>query len=338
MTDKNRANLRIGVIGVGTMGQHHARIVSQTTGITLAGIYDPDPARAAEIGSRHGCVCFSDLNDLLKESDAVCIAAPTVTHLELGTVCLEHGLHVLMEKPLAHDAASASRLVEIARKADVILMVGHVERYNPAVMAMMSTLHEVREEIISIDCRRLAPFDGTRCIDADVLFDLMIHDIDLALEIADSPIESISASGRPVFSDKTDVANARMLFHNGATATFWTGKCSPKKVRAITVTTPRRYLVADTIANTLHMHVADQLPAMDSGICLMGDIRSEEISVPRLEPLRSELEDFFNAVQCSSCPVVHGERALWAMQALDLVALSISRSGELVRTSAGTRK
>lgn len=327
---KSYENLRIGVVGVGTMGQHHVRIVSSTPGVSLAGLYDPDIARAAEICSRHGCASFADLDALLDRCDAVCIASPTITHLELGKKCLERKLHVLMEKPLAHDPASGAELVNLAAKAGVVLMVGHVERYNPAVIKLMETLKEAREEIISVDCRRLMPFDGSRCIDADVLYDLMIHDVDLAMDIADSPVLNVTASGRPVFSDKTDVAHARIEFANRAVAVFWTGKCSPKKVRTITVTTPRRFLVADTLDKTLMMHTARQLPAMDDGICLMGDIRAEQITVPDDEPLRRELEDFFRAVRDQAEPIVHGQRALAAMQTLDLLAKSIASGGKIL--------
>ncbi len=327
---KSYKNLRVGVIGVGTMGQHHVRIVLSTPGVSLTGLYDPDISRAAEICSRHGCVSFADLDALLDGCDAVCIAAPTITHLELGKKCLERGLHVLMEKPLAHDLASAAELVDQANKAEVVLMVGHVERYNPAVIKLMETLKESGEEIISVDCRRLMPFDGSRCIDADVLYDLMIHDVDLALEIADSPVLNVTASGRPVFSDMTDVAHARIEFQNSAVAVFWTGKCSPKKVRTISVATPSRFLVADTLDKTLMMHTAEQLPAMTDGLCLMGEIRAEQILIPDEEPLRRELEDFFRAVKDQAAPIVHGQRALAAMETLDLLGKSIAAGGKIL--------
>jgi virulence factor len=331
---KSYENLRVGVIGVGTMGQHHVRIVSTTPGVSLTGLYDPDVARAAEMCSRHGCVSFADLDVLLDGCDAVCIASPTTTHLDLGTKCLERGLHVLMEKPLAHDPASAAELVSLAARKGTVIMVGHVERYNPAVIKLMEVLKETREEIISVDCRRLAPFDGSRCIDADVLYDLMIHDVDLALEIADSPVLNVTASGRPVFSDKTDVAHARIEFQNRAVAVFWTGKCSPKKVRTISVATPSRLLVADTLDKTLMVHSAEQLPAMADGICLMGEIRAEQISIPDQEPLRRELEDFFVAVKDNRSPIVHGQRALAAMETLDLIAESIASGGRVLENKS----
>jgi len=323
-------NLRVGVVGVGTIGQHHVRIISQTSGAGLAGFYDPDPLRAKEICDRHGCACFATLDQLLDECDAVTVAAPTSLHFEIGEKCLNRGLHVLMEKPLAHELEPAARLVELSLRAGLVLMVGHVERYNPAVGKLIDLLRREPEEIISIDARRLAPFDGSRCLDVDVLYDLLIHDIDLALEIAGSPVLSVSAVGRPVFSQKTDVAHTRIEFHNQATAVFWTAKCSPQKVRTISVTTPRRFLVADTLSRTLTVYSAEQMPTAENDVCVMGNFQKEEVFVPDEEPLRRELEDFFRAIREGNRPVVDGERGLRALEALALVEQSIAERGAVV--------
>ena len=222
-------SLRVGVIGVGTMGQHHVRILSQSADVTLAGFYDANPDRSDEICRRHGCRCFGSVEETLDNVDALTVAAPTSLHAEIGEQCLKRGVHLLMEKPLTHSVESAARLLAISRESGVVLMVGHVERYNPAVGTLMELLRSKPEEIISIDARRLTPFDGSRCMDVDVLFDLLIHDMDLALEIADSDIAHVSASGRPVFSEQTDVAHTRIEFRNRAVAVFWTAKCSPQK-------------------------------------------------------------------------------------------------------------
>ncbi len=329
--------LRAGVVGVGTMGQHHVRIISQTSDVILAGFHDPDPLRAQEICGRHGCECFATLDALLDECDAVTIAAPTSMHFEIGMKCLNRGIHVLMEKPLAHELESAARLVDLSRKAGLVLLVGHVERYNPAVGMLMDLLHRDREEIISIDARRLAPFDGSRCLDVDVLYDLLIHDIDLAMEIAGSPILGVSAVGRPVFSQKTDVAHIRIEFQNQATAVFSTAKCSPQKVRTITVTTPRRSLIADTLSRTLTVYTAEELPTAENNVCIMGNIQREDIPVPDEEPLRRELEDFFRAIREGSPPLVDGERGLRALEALALVERSIAARGAVVDSGPGEK-
>lgn len=326
----NKKKLRVGVVGVGTMGRHHVRLVAQSPGVTPAGFYDPDPARADEICRLYGCACFDTLDELISRADAVTVAAPTSLHVEIGERCLEKGLHVLMEKPLAHDVKGATRLVELARQAKAVLMVGHVERYNPAVARLIDMLREVPEEIISIDARRLAPFDGSRCMDVDVLHDLLIHDIDLALEIADSPISSITATGRPVFSNQLDVAHVRIEFQNNTTAVFWTGKCSPRRVRALTVTTPTQQFVADTLAHSLTIYSAEQIPAMTDGVCFMGNLREETISISDEEPLRREFDDFFGSILQGTKPIVDGDRALRAMKVLGLVSRSIAAGGAMI--------
>ncbi len=328
-------NLRVGVVGVGTMGQHHVRIISQTPDVSLAGFYDPDRLRAQEICGRHGCECFATLDELLDESDAVTVAAPTSLHFETGEKCLNRGLHVLMEKPLAHELEAAARLVVLSQKTGLVLMVGHVERYNPVVGKLIDLLRGEQEEIISIDARRLAPFDGSRCLDVDVLYDLLIHDIDLALEIAGSSILSVSAVGRPVFSQKTDVAHTRIEFQGQVTAAFCTAKCSPRKVRTLTVTTPRRALVADTLSRTLTLYTAEELSTTENGVCVMGNLRKQEVPVPDEEPLRRELDDFFRAIREGNTPLVDGKRGLRALEALALVEQSIAASGAVVEMGSG---
>lgn len=310
-------------MGVGAMGQHHVRIANELPGVTLEGFFDTDPSRADEICLRHGCRCFDRLEDLLDRVDALSVAAPTSLHEQIGSQCLERGIHLLMEKPLAHTVEGAGRLVELARRTGAILAVGHVERHNPAVAAMMELLREQPEEIVSIDVRRLMPFDGTRCMDVDVLYDLLIHDIDLAIEVADSPIARVCATGRQVFSHQTDVAHTLIEFQNGATAVFWTAKCTPRKVREMTVATPSRLLVADTMQKTLTVHMARQTSRTIDGVCLMGEIGTQEVPVPEEEPLRREIEDFIRAIRDGTPPVVDGDRALKALQALDMVARSL---------------
>lgn len=320
----DRSNVRVGVVGVGTMGQHHVRVLSQMPGVVVSGLYDPDDARAQELCSRHGCNALKDLEELLDRSDAVTVAAPTSLHGEIGETCLNQGIHTLIEKPLAHNIHCAERLVELARRAGVVLMVGHIERYNPAIGKLLEILRSQPEAVISIEARRLNPFDGSRCLDVDVLYDLLIHDIDLALEIADSPIANVSVVGRPVFSQRTDTAHTTIEFENRTAAVFWTSKCSAKKTRSLTVATPSRCLEADTLANSLTVYTARELPGRVAGVCLMGDIQREEIQVPYEEPLRREINDFVRAIREGVKPAVDGERGLAALKALDLVARAMA--------------
>jgi predicted dehydrogenase len=295
--------------------------------VRMVGLYDPDLQRSDAMCAAHGCTSFPTIEELLDQVDAVSVAAPTSMHLEIGQLCLARGIHVLMEKPLAHSVQGAEKLVNLAAKAGVVLMVGHVERYNPAVRKLMDLLRAESEPIISIDARRLTPFDGTRCLDVDVLHDLLIHDVDLVMEIAGAPVARVSAVGRSVFSKRTDVAHTRIDFANGVTAVFWTGKCSPKKMRTLTVTTRGKYWEVDTLTRSLAVHTAEQLPELSNGVCLMGNICCESVPVPDEEPLWVEIEDFVRAVSDGNRPIVDGKRALAAMKALDLVGRSIALWG-----------
>jgi len=323
-------NLRIGVIGVGSMGRHHIRIVSQTEGVESTGLFDPDDERAKHFCTEYGCTAHENLDNLLEATDAVIVAAPTTLHAEIGMKCLNRGIHVLMEKPLAHNVEEASKLVESAQERNIVLMVGHVERFNPAVRKFFEVFQTETEDIVSIDARRLMPFDGSRCMDVDVLSDLLIHDVDLALEIAGSNVKKVSAAGRAIFSTQIDTAHTRIEFENGAYAVFWTGKCSPKKARNITVATRSRCYEADTLTPSLTVYSADQIPENEDGICFMTDLKSERVELSNQEPLRAELEEFIDAVRGRRSPLIDGKRGLRGMQVLELVRSSILDQKEIV--------
>lgn len=309
---------------MGTMGRHHVRIASQLPEATLVGLHDPDEARAKLFSSQFACEAFDTLEGLIDSVDALIVAAPTTHHERIGRMCIEKGKHLLMEKPLADSLDAARGLVEMAESAGVVLMVGHVERYNPAIQGLMELLRERDEEVVSFDARRLAPFDGSRCLDVDVLHDLLVHDVDIALEVVGSEIRNVSAWGRAVFSDKTDVVHARIEFANKASASFWVGKCTPKKVRSITVATPSRFLEADTLTNALTVHQAGELPDLSSNACFMGDISVCDIDVPAVEPLTAEQQDFYDSILCKRAPLVNGHRALQSMEALELVRQALA--------------
>ena len=204
-------------------------------------------------------------------------------------------------------------------------MVGHIERYNPAVQALLGRLRSKSEPVLAIDARRLSPFDGSRCLDVDVLHDLLVHDLDLALEIGEARIADISAVGRSVFSDKLDMSQVRIIFSNGTWASFLTAKCSPKKMRSLTVCTASRILEADMLARTLVIHKAQRLPDLGTGSCFMADIECEHVSVEKDEPLRLELLDFISAIREGKQPVVDGARGLRVLEALHQIT-------EVIRT------
>ena len=318
--------IRIGVAGVGSMGRNHARVLSQTSACDLAGIYDVDESRSQEICNSYNCRGFKSLDELIDDVDAVIVAAPTHLHGSLGEKLLRRGIHVLMEKPLAASRLEAEKLVRLSEENHLILMAGHIERYNPAVSLMIAKIKENQEPVISFEARRLNPFDGTRCMDADVLYDLLIHDIDIALEIASSDISQICAVGEKVYSNLVDDTHTLLRFFNGMVATFWTSKCSPRKIREINVTTRTRFYNADTLTRTLTIHTAGDINPDKDGICLMEDIAVEEIRESHQEPLRCEIEDFLCSIEKNSSPTTNGRRALDSLILLDQIANKLNQN------------
>ncbi|MEW6352637.1 MAG: Gfo/Idh/MocA family oxidoreductase [Thermodesulfobacteriota bacterium] len=318
MNQDNHA-LRVGVIGVGHMGRHHLRIVAESPDVALSGLYEPDLARSSEYSERYRCRAFNSMRDLLDASDAVVVAAPTSLHRTIGETCLAAGVHLLMEKPLAEHSPGAERLVDMAKEAGKVLMVGHVERYNPAIAALIELLREDPEAVVSIDTRRFAPLDGPRCLDVNVLYDLLIHDVDLVLEIADSRVREVRATGRSVFSSDVDAAYVQIEFEGRCSATLAVNRCCAHKMRSIAVTTPTRYLTADTLGGTLTVCRAADIPVVGEGLCSMGEIRSEHVPLTPQEPLRREFADFFGAISTGTQPVVHGERGLLALKTIEAI-------------------
>jgi virulence factor len=323
------SKLRIGVIGAGSMGRHHVRVLSELEGITFTGFFDPDTERANELCSRHRCAAYPSPEDLLKKSEAICIAAPTSLHFEIGMKCLKRGIHVLMEKPLAESVDKARKLVAEAEKRNLVLSVGHIERFNPATIKFFEIYNAGDEPAVSIEARRLSPFDGSRCMDVDVLHDLMIHDIDIVLEAANSEPKRIFAVGHPIFSDRTDVAHAIIDFEKGCSASLWTAKCSPKKLRRTRIITRNSLFELDTLNKTLSVHRAATIPIGSGDACMMTDISVEQIDCAGEEPLRNEIIDFIEAVCAIRTPVVDGHRALRSLKILAGVEKSIRKRKEI---------
>lgn len=315
--------ISIGVIGVGSMGRNHARVLSQISGCHLAGIYDTDESRARQICELYNCIGFKDLDELINKVEAIIIAAPTLLHGTLGEKCLGQGIHVLMEKPLAANILEAEKLVHLAKKNKLVLMAGHIERYNPAVSLMIDKIKENQEPVISFEARRLNPFDGTRCLDVDVLYDLLIHDADLALEIAASNISNIWAVGKKIYSDLVDDAHTLVHFNNGVIASFWTSKCSPRKIREINVTTKSRFYQANCVTRSLSVHSAKNVDQDENRECLMGDISVEEFGQSEKEPLKAEVEDFIRSIKNNGSPTTNGQRALESLVFLEKISKAI---------------
>jgi predicted dehydrogenase len=226
----NGKPVRVGVVGVGYVGQHHARIYSELPGVELIGVVDIDEARLQELGTRHRIQLCRDYRDLLGTVDAVSVAVPTLLHYPIAKEFLECGVDVLVEKPIARSLAQADELVEIAKADDRIFQVGHIERFNGAVKA----LEDIVRSPGFIECHRLGPF-AHRNTDVDVVLDLMIHDIDIILNLIKSPVIAVTAVGVPVISDQVDIANARLQFESGCVANLTASRVSVERVRRIRI-------------------------------------------------------------------------------------------------------
>ena len=295
--------IKVGVIGVGSLGQHHARVYAELPEASLVAVADTKPARAAEIAGRHGCLALTDFRALLGQVEAVSVVVPTLRHHAITRECLEAGLHVLVEKPLAATVQEAHDLTTLASNRGLVLQVGHIERFNSAVRATMGAV----KVPTLIECRRWAPFTP-RGADVDVVLDLMIHDLDVALALVDAPIRAVQAHGVSIVSPTTDVAHARVVFHNGCAATFSANRLAESKVREIRVFEPASYLVVDLVQQTA---VIGRRAMGTSG---SPQVLTELVRGDGQEPLKLELEAFLKAVGTGTPPLVSGQDGTAALE------------------------
>jgi predicted dehydrogenase len=287
--------LRIAVVGVGHLGRHHARILSAMEGARLVAVADIAADRAAEAAAATGARALSDYRDLLGEVDAVTVAVPTELHRDVALPFLERGVAVLVEKPIARSLAEADELIAAAHASGATLGVGHTERYNPAVAAVLPLVSSPR----FIEVHRLGVFPE-RSLDIDVVFDLMIHDLDIILALVGSEVESIEAVGVPVLTSRYDIANARLRFASGCIANVTASRISRERVRKIRFFQPDAYLSIDYAAQEVEgwrlVRREGARPGIEGG----------PLPVQRDEPLRRELADFVRAAHARTAPLVDG--------------------------------
>jgi predicted dehydrogenase len=294
-------SLRIAVIGVGHLGKHHARILSTMPGVDLLAVVDTNRARAEEIASASHTTPLNDARELAGKVDAVTIAVPTEIHRDIALPFLSAGVAVLIEKPMARSLAEADDMIAAAAKAGVTLAVGHTERFNPAVAVAQPLVANPR----FIEVHRLGVFPE-RSLDIDVVFDLMIHDLDVVLSLVDSEVDSIDAVGVPVLTGRVDIANARVRFKNGCLANLTASRISRDRVRKIRFFQPSAYLSIDYAAQKIEMYrlvTGAGLPSIQGG----------DIPVVYEEPLVRELADFVDAVTTKRTPRVTGEQGRRAL-------------------------
>lgn len=317
--------IRTGVIGVGNMGQHHARVCATIPGSKLVGVADVDRSRAETIASRYEVAAYTDYRQLLDRVEAVCIASPTASHYEIGMASLERGVHVLMEKPLASTLEAARDLTARARDLGLVLQVGHVERFNPTFVELMNVLSD--HQILGLEARRLSPF-ATRAADVSVVFDLMVHDLDLIMTLVGAPLRSVQAIGGRLRSPQLDHVMAILNFVNGPVASVTASKVTQHKVRQLSVTTADAYVVADFLARTVMIYrqsAADYF-AQRGEVLYRQEGLIEQVYVPPVEPLYAEIQHFLACVRDGRAPQVGGEDALRVMAVAERIEAQVIAS------------
>ncbi len=322
--------LRIGVIGVGSLGFHHARIARDLPDTAFAGIHDTDPSRLAEVSAELEVEAHPELESLLDGADAVVIAVPTESHEAVAVRALERGLHVFIEKPIAPTMDAANAILAANTRGSVV-QVGHVERFNGAIRAAEPYLGE----LLFVESHRLAPF-GPRGTDVAVVLDLMIHDLDLVLSLARRPVTGLAAAGIPVLTPRPDIANARLEFEGGGVANLTASRVSMERMRKFRFFQPSGYLSLDLAAGRgefLRLREGVDLTAgpVTAG-SLMGVVERIELVGDDKEPLRSELESFLAAVRNAAPVVVSGEdgrRALGvALEIMDRIERHVADTNQ----------
>ncbi|NET61116.1 MAG: Gfo/Idh/MocA family oxidoreductase [Symploca sp. SIO2E6] len=311
--------IKIGVIGVGNMGQHHARVLSLLKDVEMVGVADINVERGLDTASKYRVRFFEDYRDLFPFVDAVCIAVPTRLHHEVGMTCLQAGIHVLIEKPIAANITEAESLVNTAAEYQRILQVGHIERFNPAFQELSKVLKT--EELLALEAHRMSPYSH-RANDVSVVLDLMIHDIDLLLELAASPVSRLTASGsRASDSGYLDYVTANLGFANGIVATLTASKVTHRKIRTIAAHCKNSLTEADFLNNEILIHRQTTANYMtDYGqVLYRQDGLIEKVYTSNIEPLHAELEHFVSCVRGGNQPSVGGEQALKALRLASVI-------------------
>ncbi|MGG6360044.1 Gfo/Idh/MocA family oxidoreductase [Peribacillus frigoritolerans] len=302
--------IKIGIVGVGSMGLHHCRILNMMKGVEFIGVFDKHQERCKEVANQFHVQSFSSFKEMIKQVDAVIIAAPTAVHYQLLINAIQHGKHVLVEKPLVTDIKDAKQIKHLIADKNLIVQVGHVERFNPAVQQLQKIIE--KRNIITIEAKRLGSVQRT--VDVDVIFDLMIHDIDIILDIVDSPIEQISASGVALQSDANlDVATALLKFRNGVIANLTANRISQEKIRVLSITETDRLIKANYLTKELFIFRKISSSA-ESNLSYRQESIVEKIIVPFAEPLYEEILHFVQSIQLNQNPKVGVNEATHALE------------------------
>ena len=323
----NQNTIRVAVVGVGEFGRNHARVWSEMEGAELVGVVDSNAERAAQVAAEFKTRVIRDVYALATEKvDAVSLAVPTAEHSRVGCYLLDSGMDVLVEKPMASSIGEASGLIASAQRANRILQIGHLERYNSAVVAV----RKIVSRPMFFEIHRLGVFTP-RSLDVDVVYDVMIHDLDILLSLVNSTVTDIKAVGIPVITDKNDIAQARIEFASGTVANLTASRVSTERVRKIRFFQHHEYISIDfTRQDVLRVSVDPKN--------LQQPINFEKVPTTPEEPLRSELRAFLHAIRTRRPPLVDGAAGLRALELADRVNAGILEHAGRVKLASFDRQ
>ena len=313
--------LKVAVIGAGMMGKNHLRTYKNLPNVKLVGVYDIFPQAAQNAAEMFGIKAFSSLEEVAKNVDAVSVVTTSVTHAEVGEFFLNKGIHCLIEKPLAATEDECMRLINAAKKNNVVLLVGHIEEFNPAVEQMTKILND-NSKIRSLTAQRMSAASG-RITDVDVAMDLMIHDIEVVQNLVKSPVKNVQAAAvrTPDHPSGKDYLTALVEFENGVTANLTASRITQARVRTLTVTTDTNYIDMDFINQSINVHSQGRMPYVNQenipdwmNYGLKGSV--EQLFIPTNQPLQAELAHFVECVNGNATPRISGEKALEALKVI----------------------
>ena len=314
--------MRLAVVGAGIMGTNHARLAGNVRDLELAWVVDPDAERAGAVADAHGAKATTDLREAISDVEAAVVATPTDTHGEIATTLLDAGVDVLVEKPLAASVDEASSIVEAAARGDRIVMAGHVERFNPAVLALEMPMADT----IHIAAQRVSPFLAR--VRDDVVVDLMIHDLDIVCALAGAPATEVQAAGRSARGDVLDIASALVTFENGVVATLTASRVGQQKIRTFEITLTDRFVSVDLVRQDVTVNRVEHSEFLASEGARYRQTGVVEIPFleHRGEPLELELREFARAVSTRTAPLVTGHEGVEALRLVDRVRQAVEHT------------
>jgi predicted dehydrogenase len=314
--------VRVAVVGVGDFGRNHARVYRRLEDVEFVGVVDRDSERARSVADEFDTAVLPDLDSLTGRVDAVSLAVPTIEHARIGCLLLSRGIDVLVEKPIAASVAEADELIDAAQQYARVLQIGHLERFNPAFVAVLPII----KEPLYFEVHRLGVF-SPRSLDIDVVYDVMIHDLDILLALANSPVESIHSLGIPVITDKVDIAHARLEFASGAVANLTASRVSTERVRKLRFFQHHEYISLDYARqDALRIRVRKPVPEPQFDF--------EPIPTRHEEPLEAELRSFVDAVRNRKQPLVDARAGRRALELADRVMAGILEHNQRVQLGA----